>query len=126
MYFYFFQKDASEIKLPGECSPKPENSEEKEPVADIKNEVRLEDIEPPATPESFKGETSSDSVKTESPKISKPVLGKIHAHKRLMAFANQFKPLPKVNKFKKPEKNKNKGNKTLTNFYFCFKIFITN
>lgn len=73
----------------------------------------MEDIEPPATPESFKGETSSDSVKTESPKVFKPVLGKLQAKKRLMAFANQFKPLPKVTKFKKPEKNKLKGNFSL-------------
>ena len=76
------------------------------------DQIRLEDIEPPATPDSSKGEASSDSVKTESPKVWKPVLGKIQAKKRLMAFANKFNTMPKVTKLKtKGDKIKSKSDK---------------
>lgn len=65
-------------------------------------DIRLEDIEPPATPESSKVDESSSSEvsKVDSPKVSKPVLGKIQAKKRLMAFANKFQIMPKDNKLK--------------------------
>lgn len=50
----------------------------------------------PETPESTKGQISDgDTSRLESPKTLKPVLGKIQAKKRLMAFANQFKVLSK-------------------------------
>lgn len=50
----------------------------------------------PETPDSTKGQTSDgDTSRLESPKAVKPVLGKIQAKKRLMAFANQFKALAK-------------------------------
>ncbi|KYM80481.1 hypothetical protein ALC53_09031 [Atta colombica] len=50
----------------------------------------------PETPDSTKGQTSDgDTSRLESPKTVKPVLGKVQAKKRLMAFANQFKALPK-------------------------------
>lgn len=50
----------------------------------------------PETPESTKGQISDgDTSRLESPKTVKPVLGKIQAKKRLMAFANQFKVLSK-------------------------------
>ncbi|KAJ8675771.1 hypothetical protein QAD02_011557 [Eretmocerus hayati] len=100
-----------------------ENLEEEDPNMETDQvdapecEVKLEDIEPPATPESTKDEVASENnadlksealetnseneaVKVESPKVWKPVLGKIQAKKRLMAFANKFSPIPKVNKLK--------------------------
>lgn len=50
----------------------------------------------PETPESTKGQISDgDTSRLESPKMVKPVLGKVQAKKRLMAFANKFKVLPK-------------------------------
>lgn len=50
----------------------------------------------PETPDSTKGQISDgDTSRLESPKAVKPVLGKVQAKKRLMAFANQFKTLPK-------------------------------
>lgn len=50
----------------------------------------------PETPDSTKGQISDgDTSRLESPKTVKPVLGKVQAKKRLMAFANQFKALPK-------------------------------
>lgn len=75
----------------------------------IIKQIKLEDIEPPTTPDSSKGETSNDSTKTDSPKVLKPVLGKLQAKKRLMAFANKFNTMPKVNKLKaKTDKAKSK------------------
>lgn len=50
----------------------------------------------PETPESTKGQISDgDTSRLESPKMVKPVLGKVQAKKRLMAFANKFNVLPK-------------------------------
>jgi len=50
----------------------------------------------PETPESTKGQISDgDTSRLESPKMVKPVLGKVQAKKRLMAFANKFKVLLK-------------------------------
>ncbi|XP_070525021.1 trichohyalin isoform X2 [Cardiocondyla obscurior] len=58
--------------------------------------ISLIDIQMPETPDSTKGQTSDgDTSRLESPKTIKPVLGKIQAKKRLMAFANQFKALSK-------------------------------
>jgi len=58
--------------------------------------ISLSDIQMPETPESTKGQTSDgDTSRLESPKTVKPVLGKVQAKKRLMAFANQFKVLSK-------------------------------
>ena len=65
-----------------------------EPTPDIS--ISLLDIQMPETPDSTKGQTSDgDTSRLESPKTVKPVLGKVQAKKRLMAFANQFKALPK-------------------------------
>jgi hypothetical protein len=104
-----FHKDDNEI-IELVPLPKMDPTELKDPFPmDL---VKLEDIETPATPDSSKGEISSDSVKTESPKIWKPVLGKIQAKKRLMAFANKFNPMPKVHKLKmKGDRVKSKSNK---------------
>ncbi|KAL6255012.1 hypothetical protein P5V15_013347 [Pogonomyrmex californicus] len=60
--------------------------------------ISLLDIQMSETPESTKGQISDgDTSRLESPKTIKPVLGKIQAKKRLMAFANQFKVLSKSN-----------------------------
>jgi len=65
-----------------------------EPPPDIS--ISLLDIQMPETPDSTKGQTSDGDIsRLESPKAMKPVLGKVQAKKRLMAFANQFKTLPK-------------------------------
>lgn len=65
-----------------------------EPTSDIS--ISLLDIQMPETPDSTKGQASDgDTSRLESPKTVKPVLGKIQAKKRLMAFANQFKALSK-------------------------------
>lgn len=65
-----------------------------EPTPDIS--ISLLDIQMPETPDSAKGQISDgDTSRLESPKTVKPVLGKVQAKKRLMAFANQFKVLPK-------------------------------
>lgn len=65
-----------------------------EPTPDTS--ICLSDIQMPETPESTKGQISDgDTSRLESPKTVKPVLGKIQAKKRLMAFANQFKVLSK-------------------------------
>ncbi|KAM0729813.1 Uncharacterized protein ACS0PU_003690 [Formica fusca] len=65
-----------------------------EPTPDTS--ICLSDIQMPETPESTKGQISDgDTSRLESPKTLKPVLGKIQAKKRLMAFANQFKVLSK-------------------------------
>ncbi|XP_018395795.1 PREDICTED: trichohyalin-like isoform X2 [Cyphomyrmex costatus] len=65
-----------------------------EPNPDIS--ISLLDIQMPETPDSTRGQTSDgDTSRLESPKPVKPVLGKLQAKKRLMAFANQFKVLPK-------------------------------
>lgn len=51
----------------------------------------------PETPESTKGQISDgDTSRLESPKMIKPVLGKVQAKKRLMAFTKKFNVLPKV------------------------------
>lgn len=61
-----------------------------EPTPDIS--ISLLDIQMPETPDSTKGQISDgDTSRLESPKTVKPVLGKVQAKKRLMAFANQFK-----------------------------------
>lgn len=66
-----------------------------EPMPDIS--ISLLDIQMPETPESTKGQISDgDTSRLESPKTVKPVLGKVQAKKRLMAFANKFKVLPQV------------------------------
>lgn len=65
-----------------------------EPTPDVS--ISLLDIQMPETPDSTKGQTSDGDVsRLESPKAVKPVLGKVQAKKRLMAFANQFKALSK-------------------------------
>lgn len=65
-----------------------------EPTPDIS--MSLLDIQMPETPDSTKGQISDgDTSRLESPKPMKPVLGKVQAKKRLMAFANQFKALHK-------------------------------
>lgn len=65
-----------------------------EPTPDTS--ICLSDIQMPETPESTKEQISDgDTSRLESPKTVKPVLGKIQAKKRLMAFANQFKVLSK-------------------------------
>jgi len=65
-----------------------------EPTQDIS--ISLLDIQMPETPDSTKGQISDgDTSRLESPKAVKPVLGKVQAKKRLMAFANQFKALAK-------------------------------
>ncbi|XP_078050476.1 uncharacterized protein LOC144476982 isoform X2 [Augochlora pura] len=66
-----------------------------EPTPDIP--ISLLDIQMPETPESTKGQTSDgDMPRLESPRLLKPVLGKVQAKKRLMAFVNKFNVLPKV------------------------------
>ncbi|CAK9797362.1 hypothetical protein ANTPLA_LOCUS1192 [Anthophora plagiata] len=66
-----------------------------EPTPDIP--ISLLDIQMPETPESTRGQASDgDTPRLESPKMLKPVLGKVQAKKRLMAFANKFNVLPKV------------------------------
>ncbi|KAK2586720.1 hypothetical protein KPH14_011755 [Odynerus spinipes] len=66
-----------------------------EPTPDIS--VSLLDVQMPETPESTKGQASDgDTCRLESPKLLKPVLGKVQAKKRLMAFANKFNVLPKI------------------------------
>ncbi|XP_015432769.1 PREDICTED: uncharacterized protein LOC107188895 isoform X2 [Dufourea novaeangliae] len=66
-----------------------------EPTPDIP--ISLLDIQMPETPESTKGQTSDgDTPRLESPRMLKPVLGKVQAKKRLMAFVNKFNVLPKV------------------------------
>ncbi|KAG7207404.1 hypothetical protein KM043_009056 [Ampulex compressa] len=66
-----------------------------EPTPDVS--ISLLDIQMPETPESTKGQTSDgDTCRLESPKLVKPVLGKLQAKKRLMAFANKFNVLPKL------------------------------
>lgn len=66
-----------------------------EPTPDIP--MSLLDIQMPETPDSTKGQTSDgDTSRLESPKILKPVLGKLKAKKRLMAFANKFNVPSKV------------------------------
>ncbi|XP_036146293.1 uncharacterized protein LOC105837289 isoform X2 [Monomorium pharaonis] len=65
-----------------------------EPTPDIS--ISLLDIQMPETPDSTKSQISDgDTSRLESPKPVKPVLGKVQAKKRLMAFANQFKTLSK-------------------------------
>lgn len=66
-----------------------------EPTPDIP--ISMLDIQMPETPESTKGQASDgDTPRLESPKLLKPVLGKVQAKKRLMAFANKFNVLAKV------------------------------
>lgn len=66
-----------------------------EPTPDIP--ISLLDIQMPETPDSTKGQTSDgDTPRLESPKMLKPVLGKLQAKKRLMAFANKFNVPPKL------------------------------
>lgn len=66
-----------------------------EPTPDIP--ISLLDVQMPETPESTKGQASDGDIpRLESPKLLKPVLGKVQAKKRLMAFANKFNMLPKV------------------------------
>ncbi|XP_054001184.1 uncharacterized protein LOC128888398 isoform X2 [Hylaeus anthracinus] len=66
-----------------------------EPTPDIP--ISLLDIQMPETPDSTKGQVSDgDTPRLESPKMLKPVLGKVQAKKRLMAFVNKFSMLPKV------------------------------
>ncbi|XP_046828029.1 repetitive organellar protein-like isoform X3 [Vespa crabro] len=66
-----------------------------EPTPDIS--MSLIDIQMPETPESTKGQASDgDTCRLESPRMLKPVLGKVQAKKRLMAFANKFNVLPKA------------------------------
>ncbi|XP_076277908.1 uncharacterized protein LOC143207903 isoform X2 [Lasioglossum baleicum] len=66
-----------------------------EPTPDIP--ISLLDIQMPETPESTKGQISDgDMPRLESPRLLKPVLGKVQAKKRLMAFVNKFNVLPKV------------------------------
>ncbi|KAL2724501.1 repetitive organellar protein-like isoform X1 [Vespula squamosa] len=66
-----------------------------EPTPDIS--MSLMDIQMPETPESTRGQASDgDTCRLESPRMLKPVLGKVQAKKRLMAFANKFNVLPKA------------------------------
>ena len=66
-----------------------------EPTPDIP--ISLLDIQMPETPDSTKGQTSDgDTSRLESPKILKPVLGKLKAKKRLLAFANKFNVPSKI------------------------------
>lgn len=66
-----------------------------EPTPDIS--MSLIDIQMPETPESTRGQASDgDTCRLESPRMLKPVLGKVQAKKRLMAFANKFNVLPKA------------------------------
>ncbi|OAD53833.1 hypothetical protein WN48_08806 [Eufriesea mexicana] len=66
-----------------------------EPTPDIA--ISLLDIQMPETPESTKGQISDgDTPRLESPKMLKPVLGKLQAKKRLMAFANKFNVPSKI------------------------------
>lgn len=66
-----------------------------EPTPDIP--ISLLDIQMPETPESTKGQISDgDTPRLESPKMLKPVLGKLQAKKRLMAFANKFNVPSKI------------------------------
>lgn len=73
------------------------------------SDVALEDIPTPDPPEESVGTENSDQVVAESvdspaasqvasPKLSKPVLGKLQAKKRLMAFANKFNTMPSKSK----------------------------
>lgn len=72
-----------------------DNYAPEEPTSDIP--ISMLDIQMPETPESTKGQVSDgDTPRLESPKLLKPVLGKVQAKKRLMAFANKFNVLPKV------------------------------
>lgn len=73
--------------------------------------VSLSDIPTPQTPENSKNQTSDhESLQTESPKPLKPVLGKLQAKKRLMAFAKNYtaipNPLQKVSRMKYKSHNK--------------------
>ncbi|XP_067208133.1 trichohyalin-like isoform X2 [Linepithema humile] len=75
-------------------SPVKESCASEEPTPDVS--ISLLDIQIPGTPESTKDQISDgDTPRLESPKTVKPVLGKVQAKKRLMAFANQFKTPPK-------------------------------
>ena len=77
-----------------------------EPAVDaVDIPVTLAEIPTPQTPEISRSQvTDDDSLKTESPKPLKPVLGKLQAKKRLMAFAKMYNtipnPVPKVPKLK--------------------------
>ena len=62
--------------------------------------VIIDEIETPSTPETSKDELNTSGSTIESPRTLKPVLGKLQAKKRLMAFANKFSTIPKVHKFK--------------------------
>ncbi|XP_076164228.1 uncharacterized protein LOC143145078 isoform X3 [Ptiloglossa arizonensis] len=86
-----------------------------EPTPDIP--ISLLDIQMPETPESTKGQASDgDTPRLESPKMLKPVLGKVQAKKRLMAFVNKFSVLPKIpNKSSLLQAHSTKISKTKTN-----------
>lgn len=80
-----------------------------ESTADIN--VSLSDIPTPQTPENNRNQTSDhESPKTESPKPLKPVLGKLQAKKRLMAFVKNYtaipNPLQKASRMKHKSHNK--------------------
>ncbi|XP_025996734.1 uncharacterized protein LOC105198112 isoform X1 [Solenopsis invicta] len=84
----FSEKDGTDTSSQSKDTYIPE-----EPTPDIS--VSLLDIQMPETPDSTKGQISDgDTSRLESPKTVKPVLGKVQAKKRLMAFA-KFKALPK-------------------------------
>lgn len=82
------------------CIEKDDTSQSKdiyipeEPPGDAS--ISLLDIQMPETPESTKGQVSDgDTPRLESPKMVKPVLGKVQAKKRLMAYTKKFTVLPK-------------------------------
>lgn len=66
----------------------------------------------PGTPDSMKEIVEKSESLINSLKTTKPVLGKIQAKKRLMAFANKFKTIPKVQKVK-PKINVTSKNNSL-------------
>lgn len=96
-----------------------------ESAADVN--VSLSDIPTPQTPENSRNQTSDlESPVTESPKPLKPVLGKLQAKKRLMAFVKNYtaipNPLQKVSRLKHKGHNKKNAeeNKSKSNSIYLF------
>lgn len=80
-------------------------------INSIMDEIMETSVEDIPTPEDMDNECnnkgnvldssfSSESNKIEGQKLTKPVLGKLQAKKRLMAFANKYSAMPKVKKTK--------------------------
>ena len=74
-------------------------------TVDRPESLALADIPTPQATDNIKSQIADDDLlKTESPKPIKPVLGKLQAKKRLMAFAKKYNvipnPLPKAPKTK--------------------------